>query len=425
MKFLKNKFIFVLVLLISFILVIETYSFYYYHDTNSYALVVKWAWVLNDSVLKSNNKTKIKAWDVVKTIWSQSIVVLEWWDNSITRLWWDTQIVIKESYVSRDLSKIKVSFNLVKWKTWNFLLSVLSNWSYFKEYIDEVEAWVRWTVFEVNRDKDYVYVKNHEVSLLNTKTSKQVTVWENTPISIKTFTLLDLQNFLNSIQDWAWEKINEQLDSELVVKMKSTLLEMHKNNPVNVLVWFFSQKQSVINALNSWKDLSSVSKKIDKLSEKQKKEVYDKIFSIYQKYNFLPSSDENYEKKLYYKEALLKTSYDDKNTEILLKNSLYDINDMVSSNNLKNLKDSVNLLLSNKDKLKELNINFNDYVDLSVVPDSLKQSLIDSLQPLKEILNINLNFDDIKNFSDKARWKMDEFLQENVGPLLNNFKKSE
>gem|GEM_PF-5588008 len=106
---------------------------------------------------------------------------------------------------------------------------------------------------------------------------------------------------------------------------------------------------------------------------------------------------------MYYKEALLKTSYDDKNTEILLKNSLYDINDMVSSNNLKNLKDSVNLLLSNKDKLKELNINFNDYVDLSVVPDSLKQSLIDSLQPLKEILNINLNFDDIKNFSDKAR----------------------
>lgn len=425
MKFLKNKFIFVLVLLISFILVIETYSFYYYHDTNSYALVVKWAWVLNDSVLKSNNKTKIKAWDVVKTIWSQSIVVLEWWDNSITRLWWDTQIVIKESYVSRDLSNIKVSFNLVKWKTWNFLLSVLSNWSYFKEYIDEVEAWVRWTVFEVNRDKDYVYVKNHEVSLLNTKTSKQITVWENTPISIKTFTLLDLQNFLNSIQDWAWEKINEKLDSELVVEMKSTLLEMHKNNPVNVLVWFFSQKQSVINALNSWKDLSSVSKKIDKLSEEQKKEVYDKIFLIYQKYNFLPSSDENYEKKLYYKEALLKTSYDDKNTEILLKNSLYDINDMISSNNLKNLKDSVNLLLSNKDKLKELNINFNDYVDLSVVPDSLKQSLINSLQPLKEILNINLNFDDIKNFSDKARLKMDEFLQEKVGPLLNNFKKSE
>ncbi|MDD3302496.1 MAG: FecR domain-containing protein [Candidatus Gracilibacteria bacterium] len=404
---------------------IETYSFYYYHDTNSYALVVKGAGVLNDSVLKSNNKTKIKAGDVVKTIGSQSIVVLEWGDNSITRLGGDTQIVIKESYVSRDLSNIKVSFNLVKGKTWNFLLSVLSNGSYFKEYIDEVEAGVRGTVFEVNRDKDYVYVKNHEVSLLNTKTSKQITVGENTPISIKTFTLLDLQNFLNSIQDGAWEKINEKLDSELVVEMKSTLLEMHKNNPVNVLVGFFSQKQSVINALNSGKDLSSVSKKIDKLSEEQKKEVYDKIFLIYQKYNFLPSSDENYEKKLYYKEALLKTSYDDKNTEILLKNSLYDINDMISSNNLKNLKDSVNLLLSNKDKLKELNINFNDYVDLSVVPDSLKQSLINSLQPLKEILNINLNFDDIKNFSDKARLKMDEFLQEKVGPLLNNFKKSE
>jgi hypothetical protein len=33
-----------------------------------------------------------------------------------------------------------------------------------------VEAATRGTVFEINKDKDYIYVENHEINLKNTTT---------------------------------------------------------------------------------------------------------------------------------------------------------------------------------------------------------------------------------------------------------------
>jgi hypothetical protein len=119
-----------------------------------------------------------------------------------------------------------------------------------------------------------------------------------------------------------------------------------------------------------------VKTKITKLNQKDKKYIYDKVFSRYQNINFLSSSDTEYDKKLYYKEILLQTYYDEKNNESLIKNSLYDINDMISSNDISKLKESVNVLVNNKDIVKSLNIDFNKYVDLSSSPLTLKDSLI-------------------------------------------------
>lgn len=423
MKFLKNKFIFSILFFILLILWIETYSFYSIRDTNSYVSLINWIGFLDDKNLEIQKREIIKIWSSIKTIWEESLAVIEWWDNSITRLWWNTEIIVNENYITSDLKKIQISINLIRWKTWNNLVSLFWTDSYFKQYVDDTEAWVRWTVFEVNKDKDYVYVENHEITLKNVKTSKEIILSENKPMSLKTFTFIDLQEFLLKFKDKTWEEINKKLDNEMFLKLQAWLKkELQKNNPLDIITWIFSKKQNIINKVNSWTDLDKVKKDIEKLNVEDKKVVYDKTFSKYQNLNFLSSNNDDYDKKLYYKEILLQTSYDEKNSESLIKNSLYDINDMISSNNISKLKESVNVLVNNKDTVKNLNIDFNSYVDLSSAPISLKDSLIQWLKPLEKILNINLDIDALLKLEEDARSKFNEFLENNVWWLIDSIK---
>lgn len=423
MKNLKNKFIFSIIFLILLILWFETYSFYSIRDVNSYITLANWTWYIDDKNLVLQKRELIKVWNTIKTIWTDSLAVIEWWDSSITRLWWETEVVIKENNITTDLSKIQISLNLVKWKTWNNLVSIFWKESYFKQYVDDVEAWVRWTVFEINKDKDYVYVENHEITLKNTTTSKEVLLTEEKPMSLKTFTLIDLQEFILNFKDKTWEEINKKFDQEFLSNLQTWITkELSENNPINMILWIFSKKYSTLNSINSFDNLDKVKTKISKLNDAEKKFVYDKIFSKYQDINFLTPQDKDYDKKLYYKEVLIELSYDENNTESLIKNSLYDINDMVSSNDISKLKDSVKVLVNNKKKIKELNINFNDYVDLSSAPVSLKDSLIQWLEPLEEILNINLDIDSLLKLEEKATKKVNEFLENKVWPLIDSIK---
>lgn len=423
MKFLKNKFIFSILFFILLILWIETYSFYSIRDTNSYVSLINWIGFLDDKNLEIKKREVIQIWSTIKTIWEDSLAVIEWWDNSITRLWWNTEIIINENYITSDLKKIQISVNLIRGKTWNNLVSLFWTDSYFKQYVDDTEAWVRGTIFEVNKDKDYVYVENHEITLKNLKTTREVLLTEEKPMSLKTFTLIDLQEFILKFKDKTWEEINKKLDNEMLLKLQEWLKkELQKNNPLDIITWIFSKKQKIINKVNSWTDLDKVKKDIEKLNVEDKKVIYDETFSKYQKLNFLSANNEEYDKKLYYKEILLQTSYDEKNSESLIKNSLYDINDMISSNNISKLKESVSVLVNNKDTVKNLNIDFNSYVDLSSAPVSLKDSLIQWLKPLEKILNINLNIDAILKLEEDTRSKFNEFLENNVWWLIDSIK---
>ncbi len=424
MKNLKNKFIISILFLILLILWLESYSFYSIRDTNSYVSLINWSGFLDTKNLEIKNRQKIKVWNTIKTVWEESLVVIEWWDNSITRLWWDTEIVIKENYITSDLSKIQISLNLVRWKTWNNLVSLFWKDSYFKQYVNDIEAWVRWTVFEVNKDKGYIYVEDHEVTLKNNTNNSEITIWKNKAVSIKTFTLIDLQEFMLNLKDKTWNEINKKFDKEFLLNLQNWITnKLSENNPINIILWIFSKKHAVLNAINSFDNIDKVKTKISKLNNTDKKYVYDKIFSKYQNLNFLSAENKDYDKKLYYKEILLASSYDEKNTESLIKNSLYDINDMVSSNNLSKLKESLELLVSNKEKIKNLNIDFNKYVDMTKVPDWLKESMIESLKPLQEIFKINLNFDSIKDLKKKAEWQVNQFLDNNFWWLIESIKK--
>lgn len=416
MKNLKNKFIFSIIFLILFIIWFETYSFYSIRDTKSYITLTDWKWFIDEKELIIKEREVVSVWNIIKTVWDESIAVIEWWDSSITRLWWNTEVEIKENNISSNLSKIQISLNLIKWKTRNNLVSIFWKESYFKHYVNDIEAWVRWTTFEINKEKDYVYVENHEIKLINTKTSKEVTLSKEKPMKLSTFTLLELQEFLLKIKDKTWQEINKKMDKELISSLKDWLTkQLKENNPIDFILSIFFQKYSVLYDINAFKDIENVKNKINKLNDSDKKYIYDKVFSRYQSINFLTPEDENYDKKLYYKEILLATSYDEKNTESLIKNSLYDINDIVSSNNLSKLKDSIDFLVNNKDQIDKLNIDFNKYVDTSKIPDSLKDSMIKSLEPLKEIFKNTPDLENILNFwekiKDKAWWLIDSIKQ--------------
>lgn len=422
MKKIKNKFIFIILSLIVFILGLQVYSLNSFRDTNSYVLLLSWTWYIDNNLLKVQKKQIINIWSTIKTIWDESIAVIEWWDNSITRLWWNSEVEVIENYVSSDLTKLQISFKLTSWKTWTHLVSIFGKDSYFRQYIDDVVAWVRGTVFEVNKDKDYIYVQDHEVTLKNIKNQNEIIIWENKPVSIKTFSFIELQEFFNTLKDNAWEELNKKLDSEFIMNLQLSISKMHSNNPINAIIWLFSDRQSILNSIASVDNVDDVKQKISKLNESDKLKLFNDVFSRYQNLNFLSAKDENYDEKLYYKEVLLQTSTDDENSKSIVKNTLYDINDMIESNNLSKLWESVNVLVNNKEVVKNLWIDFNSYVNLSLVPDSLKESMVKSLEPLKDILNINLDFASIKDLEEKAKWKINEFLDENVWGLIDSFK---
>nr|MDD3720254.1 FecR domain-containing protein [Candidatus Gracilibacteria bacterium] len=422
MKKFKNKFIFAILFLIILIIGMESYSFYNKNDTNSYVSLVNGTGYINNNLLVLNKNKIVKEGDVIKTVGVDSIAIIEWGDKSITRLGGDSEIKVNENYVSTDLTKLRISFNLTNGKTWTKLISLFGKDSYFKQYIDNVEAGVRGTVFEVNKEKDYVYVQDHEISLINNKTGKEVILSKDQPLSLSTFNLIDLQKFLNSLKDKAWEDLNMQLDNELILKLKASIESLNNNNPINSILGLFSNKYDILNSINSGGDINTIKDKLSKLNETDKRKVFDNLYGIYQQINFLSPQDKDYNKKLYYKEILLQTSYDNKNTEGLVKNTLFDINDMISSNNLSNLNESIKVLIDNKNIVKNLNLDFNNYVNLSLVPDGLKDSLINGLAPLKDIFNINLDIDSIKSLEESARGKINDFLDENVGGLIDSLK---
>jgi len=60
-----------------------------------------------------NVKEKISNGNVINTL-NNSLALIEWGDKSITRLGSNSKVMVKENFVADDLSKINISFELLK-----------------------------------------------------------------------------------------------------------------------------------------------------------------------------------------------------------------------------------------------------------------------------------------------------------------------
>ncbi len=389
MKTLKNKFIILIILFIVLILGTQIYKSFFIsiQDRNSHIILIDWIAELNNKNLTLNNKYKLKALDKIETIWEESLAIIKWGDWSVTRIWWNSLLVIKKANVEKNLLKINISFKLEKGKTWSQVVSFIWEWSYFHQSFADKTAAIRWTIFEVNLEKDYLYVEKHEVKLTNKYWVEKI-ISEKKPFIISEFDFIELFEFLKNFKDAAWQDLNKKLDIEFYKILVKQIWDINK---------FTSNK--IYN--------------ISELSNEKRKELYNIVLKQYQNLNFISVNDiENYKKKLKVKQNLINLS-SNQNKEKLLMTTIYDIKDLAKSDNFEALVKNLTILSENKNILNELNMDVSQYINIDTfknikIPDELKQEFENSINNIKQKINLeNINFHNsitkwLKNSFDKS-----------------------
>lgn len=330
MKFFKNKIFLAILAWIFFLFSLQFYfiSNSFKRDTNSYVMLLEGSATLATSgekkILQLNKKEKITNGDVVNTL-SKSLAVIEWGDKSITRLWENTRVVIKENFVSDDLSKMNISFELLKWKTWSNVISIFSWDSYFKQEIKWVSAAVRGTVFEANYDNEYMLVHKHALKLTNQQwETKEIYPWQ--AFSLKTFSIEDLKQII----DDAFQQVNEQLDEKYLQELRENiLLSLKESSPLNIIEKLSSENKALRilldeNPKQNFEDF------LWDLAPEKKQKVLSYLNTIGQSINFENGEDPLlYNLKLNTRETLVENSTDEQYKETLVRYTMYDLADLV------------------------------------------------------------------------------------------------
>lgn len=404
-SFYKKVFLFIFFIII-FLVFIQFYfiSQNYKIDRNSYATLIRWNATLKTNwdkkVLKINEKNLVKVWDVISTIWDESILVIEWWDKSITRLWGNSRIVIKENYVSEDLDKINISFELLRWKTWSSVMSILWEDSYFIEKNKNVLAAVRWTVFEADYDKSYIACHDHSVDIIKDwEFSKEKIIkklFSSNIFSLKDDNILTFNDLPNLI-DKKFVLENKKLDQEYIRKLTKEFKEKFlSSNPLNTIYVYFrsfnNPEFKVVQFLNSNKKEEMINY-ISSLNEKEKKVFLNKLNRFSQSINFA-NFWELYEKKLLFRKVLIDNAPNDYFKQNLIKYSIFDLQDMLNRDfNIQNIKHTLEFLSTYKEYLKNTSlIKNNDLKYLREKLEIMSQKLDQNLASfLKSILNLENN----------------------------------
>ncbi len=390
----KHKFIFIIITIIIFIIFYIIFSWLLKPgvDRSSYVSLIEWEWYLNESNLVVWDKKSLTVWDVIKTTKENSLAIIEWWDWSVTRLWWNTEIQVNELFVSQSKDRLNIAFELFSWKTWSNVLSYIPWDSYFKQSFMDMEAAVRWTVYNVDLENNYLYVVNHWVELIDNLWNTY-SINEKEPFDIKNFSFIKLEEFISSYKDSLFEQVNRKLDSELIKLLKSNI----------------NEKLAQIS------DLATI--EIWQIDPAKKDELYNNVLSTYQDLNKFSSEDwALFELKMDIKEKLyLLSEWTEK--DLVAQSFIYDVKDVSDSNNYEYLN---NILW----KINENNININDsiknYVE-NINYDNISPELRNSLQNNYNTLvnTISIDTDAIINNANEVK---DSFKESFWGSIMNLFK---
>lgn len=337
MKIFANK-IFLSILLGIFLLFSVQFYFIlfsYQRDTNSYVTLLKWAWVLTSAnhttSLTLNSKEKVISGDILE-VQNDGLAVIEWWDKSVTRLAGNTKIEIKENFVSEDLTKVGISFELLKWKTWSNVVSMLWEDSYFKQDVKNVTASVRGTVFEANYENDTIWVHNHQVLITDTQ-GKQKTLSTGQELKISLFSIQRIQE---ALQD-GWSELNQEMDIEYYKKLSQAFIQEFSQTWVIAQVKNYipndaQSSQKIIQMLLSWESNEAIQTYLNTLPEEQKKEALHQLESFHQLTNFENGTNTYvYELKLKTRDLLMENTQDEALKKLIVKYSLYDLETLLSN----------------------------------------------------------------------------------------------
>ena len=173
--------------------------------------------------------------------------------------------------------------------------------SYFIETYENwrLAATVRWTVFEINLDKNYIYSVNHSIAINNTETKEEYNIPEWEAREIKNI----LQIVEEKLLERSWIDLNKNEDiiyiNELLKKWEKKISTSMRDKELKKLLL----------GIVDWKkdDLNSLKEKLEKLTKNQKE--YNKtLIDLYQNLNYLPNSWKNLELKNSLREEIINSA---------------------------------------------------------------------------------------------------------------------
>ncbi len=398
-------------------------------DTNSYATLISWTGKINEKSIDREKKYKIIPWDMLST-WEGWLIVLQWWDGSITRLWESSQLQIKENFISQNVSQIKIAMELMKWKAWSKVISNLTWKNYFKVNFENIEAWVRGTTFDVDLSRETVFVENHEITLTKANATP-IKIWENQPFSLSLFDFISLERYLKEIQDINWKNINIKLDEKYTTELgKQALISLSKNQPFLTLLEIFFPKYRVLAELHWNQDEKKLESLISQLTPSQKQDIYSQVYEEYQSINFATASDQElYRKKLLYKKVIFLLTDDLEVKQSLVKGSVYDFQDIISTKNTAWLQDTIQFLWAQKDIVTTLPNSVKNLLkvsDVNILPEDLKKILLENTKMFQDILQIDpskiaipdISIDGLKSLNDSAQKTINSTLDKALNSLV-------
>lgn len=361
----KHKFIYFILILILTIITIGIFISIFSKsvDRNSYVELVHWEWYLNDKLLVIWEKNKLSKKDFIETKTKDSLAVIEWWDWSITRLWWNTKLKIENEFVSNNKNQVNILFRLFSWKTWSNVVSYFWEDSYFKQTFNDTEMTVRWTIYSLDLENNYIQVESHKVNVNDAKLWT-IEVTENKQLNINDFTFISLDDFIKYFKDKSFFEINKSLDKE----------------------YFDKLTKDIIKNIDSFKEYAW--KSINDLTFSQREILYKEFLEKYQELNFiwLKDSEELFNLKMILKDKLIELTPESWKS-LILKTLSYDIQDMIDMKNLWNFELITDILKKNdkyidfnilNDIFKDFNINFDINTSISNSIDSFKQNVIEN-----------------------------------------------
>lgn len=429
MKNLKHKFILFIFIFILLILALQIAVSFHWKDTNSYATLISWTGKINNTLIEVQKKYKIISWDILST-GENWLIVLQWGDGSITRLWSDSQLRVKENFVSQDVAQIKIVTELIKGKAWSKVITNMAGKNYFKVNFENMEAWVRGTTFDIDLRRETIFVENHEITLTKAN-SAPIKIWENQPFSLSLFGFISLERYFKEIQDIDWKNINLQLDKKYTDDLTRQALDsFSKNQPLLTLLEIFFPKYRVLAELHGDQDEKKLKILISQLTWAQKQGVYNKVYEEYQSINFATADNEVlYKKKMLYKKVIFLLTDNLEVKQSLVKWSIYDFQDIVSTKNSAWLEETIKFLSDQKDMITTLPDSVKNFLkvgNINILPEDFKKILLDNTKVFQDIFQIDtlkwalpdVSVDRLKSLNDSAQKSINSTLDKAFNSIL-------
>lgn len=429
MKNFKNTFIPCIIFIIFLIIVFQVIRAHSYSwvNTYSYVTLMKWKATLNAQALVQWEDRELWMGDKIITF-EESLAVIHWWDGSLTRMGENSEIFIQREEISKNKSFIDISFVLVSGKTWSQIVSFIGKDSSFSQSFDDIEAWVRGTVFDVDLSNNFIRVSDHEIELKNISGDTiRLAQWE--VLNTKSLTLIEISEFLNTIEDAAWTELNKQFDAVYIAELTRRLSEsIEIQNPFLFILEYFSPKYRLLYELDTALDFERVQKQLDRLKVKNYNKVYDAVFARYQDFNFVSAdSYEFYKRKMFYKKALVFLADTAEQKEQFLRSSAYDLRDILNTWKNAGLAETLEFLSENKELLKNLDLSFLKS-SFDFIPVGLREQFSENF---RDITNAIPSLWDIgvENIWESIEWTLDaidggikDFLDDNAWGIIDRFK---